>query len=190
MDTEQSNDLRIFCRQVRQRSVEHQEAMPVVIENGWRSISVGILRQELDSMVRVIYLNSQPPERQTQLLADSVNGERWRSTSGKPIFDKQMVDNTGISDGWPKMVYRFGCTFIHLSSSHDHMARDPFQALPRHERQIIVDYINYYHRNKPLDPVTTDSDFESVHLYVPYILEKISTNLEFELEKLEHGKLT
>jgi hypothetical protein len=139
MDTEHSNYLRIFCQQVRQRSVEHQQAMPVAIGNDWRSISMGILRQELDSMVRVIYLNSQPPERQARLLADSINGKHWKRVSGKPVFDKQMVDNTGIADDWPKVVYKFGCTFIHLSNSHDHLARDPFQALSIPERQIIVD---------------------------------------------------
>ncbi len=137
-------------------------------------------------MVRAIYLNSQPRERRIQLLADSANGRRWKKPSeNKPVFDSEMVNNTGIADGWPKIVYKFGCTFIHLSNSHDHMARDPFQALPLHKRQTVAEYINNYHSKRHLEPVTADSTFESVHLYVPYVLEKITTNLEYQLERLE-----
>lgn len=43
-----------FWRQVRTRSREHREAMTIAAQQGWLSIMVGILRQELDSMIRII----------------------------------------------------------------------------------------------------------------------------------------
>lgn len=45
-----------FCRQVRSRSKEHQKAIGLLSEAGLAGQMVAILRQELDSMVRVIYL--------------------------------------------------------------------------------------------------------------------------------------
>src|SRR5258707_15481337 len=72
------NDLETFCRQVRERSREHREAMSAATERDWSSVAVGILRQELDSMVRTIFLNSQPDAHErVRLLAMAVSGKKW-----------------------------------------------------------------------------------------------------------------
>jgi hypothetical protein len=66
-----------FCRQVRSRSKEHQQAMQLLSRAGLAGQMVAILRQELDSMVRVIYLLTQPPDRRYLLIDSSVNGKKW-----------------------------------------------------------------------------------------------------------------
>lgn len=54
---------------------------------------VAILRQELDSMVRVIYLLAQPIGRRYSLIESSVNGERWSQPKSKgPVTDREMID--------------------------------------------------------------------------------------------------
>ena len=40
-----------------------------------------------------------------------------------------MVDLAQGLHGWTQLVYRFGCSFIHLSDLHDYQARDPFNLL-------------------------------------------------------------
>lgn len=185
--TASNDDLGVFCRQIRQRSSEHQEAMTLAAERGWRSIAFGILRQELDSMVRVIYLLTQPRQLRADLLAASVAGVRWRvqTENGKmkPVTDREMVDLAQNLHGWTRNVYEFGCRFIHLSSAHDYLARDPFQALPFEEREGIAQYINHYHR-RPDQTLSVNSTFDDIIAYAPLILKKISRNLEHELAAL------
>ncbi|MDP3186793.1 MAG: hypothetical protein Q8M58_16170, partial [Anaerolineales bacterium] len=53
-----TSTLEIFCRQIRQRSEENRKAFAVLFHNDIIGNSVSILRQELDSMIRVIYLLS------------------------------------------------------------------------------------------------------------------------------------
>lgn len=175
-----------FCRQVRARSHEHQQAMAMATQQGWLSIAVGILRQELDSMVRVIFLIEQPnPGLRVRLLEQAVSGERWKvpTSNGKlkPVTDRDMVDLAQHLHGWTQLVYRFGCSFIHLSDLHDYHARDPFRDLPLQEREDIAQYLRKYHGSD----VSADSTFEKVVAYVPKVLDKIASNLEVYLNDLE-----
>ena len=179
-------DLEIFCRQVRARSSELQEAMRLVAQRKLTSVMVVILRQELDSMVRVMFLLAQRDRTlRTQLIEDSVHGRRWRvpTTAGKATFvtDKELVELGESFTGWAGNVYRFGCSYIHLSNLHDHQARDPFQALSVQEREAISAQLNNYHGAR----LSTESDFAELAQWVPRVLGKISTNLELYLKQLE-----
>lgn len=139
-------------------------------------------------MIRVIYLLEQPRSVRTQLVTSSVSGERWRiaTTNGKTkvVSDRDMVDHAERLHGWTRNVYDFGCRFIHLSNAHDHRARDPFQALPLEDRQVIANHLNKYHGDIG-DAVSSDSTFDHVAAYVPHVLKKISSNLEFEVAPLQ-----
>jgi hypothetical protein len=102
---EPDSDLTRFIRQVRARSEEHREAMPEVFAHSWYSIAVGILRQELDSMIRVIYLLREPDRnRRAQLIHQAVSGRRW------DIRDEDMVRLTEdlCDQHWARQVYNFG----------------------------------------------------------------------------------
>lgn len=137
-------------------------------------------------MVRVMFLLAQPDrDERKRLIKAAVNGDRWTvpSKSGKSpqVTDKQLVDLAEGLTGWASNVYRFGCSFIHLSDLHDHQARDPFQALAIDEREAIVGQLNHYHGAN----VSAESTFVEVAQCVPMVLTKISTNLELYLEQLE-----
>lgn len=139
-------------------------------------------------MVRVIYLLEQPSALRADLLTSSVSGERWniptRNGKLKPVTDSDMVDLAQHLHGWTRNVYEFGCRFIHLSSAHDYLARDPFQALPTEERDAIAKYINRYHGHlgKGLSVIST---FDDIIAYAPSVLTKISSNLEHDLKTLQ-----
>jgi hypothetical protein len=99
------------------------------------------------------------------------------------VPDAQMVGAVeGLTrlDGWTRLVYEFGSSFIHLSSAHDYLARDPYQALPVEEREIIADYLRRYHGGA----VDARSPFSAVTEYLPAVLEKISRNLAIYLDDL------
>lgn len=177
-----------FCRQVRARSLEHREAMSMADLHGWLSIAVGILRQELDSMVRTIFLIEQrDPGLRARLLEQAVSGESWRLPTAKgtlkKVYDRDMVDLAQNLHGWTQLVYRFGCSFIHLSDLHDYHARDPFRGLPLQEREDIAHYLRKYHGGD----VSTGSTFNEVAAYAPKVLDKIASNLEHYLDDLERA---
>ena len=178
--------LAIFLRQVRSRSEEHQRAMQVLAKEKLAGQMVAVLRQELDSMVRVIYLLTQDIERRSTLIEASVKGEKWNQPNSRAsVTDKEMVDLAQNLQGWTRSVYKFGCAFIHLSGLHDYNDRDPLEQLSSQEREDILDHCRSYHGG----PQGTDAKFSELVPYLPRVLEKIARNLECYLEKLEQGHL-
>src|SRR4030042_1302120 len=130
---------------------------------GWLPI-VSILRQELDSMIRSIYLLSiEDRATRNQLIEASINGKDWRLTIAngkqKKVTDRDMVELANQLQGWTESVYRFGCGFIHLSNLHDHHARDPMSLIPASEKAVILQHMRHYHGG-PLQPHPTFLDLQ------------------------------
>jgi hypothetical protein len=122
-----------FARQVRSRSNEHRHAMELLSRARLAGQMVSVLRQELDSMVRVIYLLAQDIPRRTALIESSVAGKRWlKQNSRSPVTDKEMVELAQHLRGWTSSVYKFGCAFIHLSNL---LGRLPS---PNHESSVAA----------------------------------------------------
>ena len=176
--------LSIFLRQVRSRSEEHQRTMSVLAREKLAGQMVAVLRQELDSMVRVIYLLAQSAERRAALIEASVSGEKWSQPNSRvSVTDKQMVDLAQSLQGWTLSVYKFGCAFIHLSGLHDYNDRDPLQQIPGQEREDILNHCRHYHGG----PHINDAKFSDLIPYFPSVLAKIAGNLKYYLEELEKG---
>jgi hypothetical protein len=153
------------------------------------SPSFSILRQELDSMIRVIYLLSVNDLTERQRLIDStLRGERWkfRTTKGRwrDVTDREMVDLAQQLQGWTKSVYKFGCAFVHLSDFHNHLAENPFDKLEASEKQDILSHMRCYHGG----PCHDNPDMVELSLYVPQVFEKIASNLKCYLKQLEQDE--
>jgi hypothetical protein len=178
--------LAIFCRQIRARSAEHREAMTLVHGRNLAGQVVSILRQELDSMVRAIFLLAQPDRTyRHQLIQASVDGEKWKANgSNRCITDREMVDLAQIFRDWTQSVYKFGCAFIRLSSLHDYRERDPIHAISEDERQSILGYLRYYHGG----PSDDHPSFADLMPYLPNVFQKIADNLECYLTQLENDE--
>lgn len=178
--------LSIFLRTVRSRSVEHQHAMRVLSRENLVGQMIAVLRQELDSMVRVIYLLTQSAERRAALIGASVQGGKWHQPNSRAsVTDKELVDLAQNLQGWTLSVYKFGCSFIHLSGLHDYNDRDPLEQLPAHERENILDHCRQYYGGPHGDHAT----FTQLVPYLPRVLEKITDNLRHYLAELEKGHL-
>lgn len=180
------SNLTIFCRQVRSRSAEHASAVRLLFHANHLGQVVSILRQELDSMIRTIYLLSIHDRIERQRLIDaSVNGGPWAVNGKKArITDKDMADRAGQFQGWTASVYKFGCAFIHLSAFHDYSDRDPFRSLPDSEKQEILQHMRSYHGG----PVENDPSFSDIARYFPDIFDKVSSNLACYLKSLENNE--
>lgn len=182
------NALNTFCRQILSRSAEHAVAMRVLESHQLWGVMVSILRLELDSMIRVIYLlNITDMSERQRLIKASVAGEPWtiQSKTGRKvkILDVDMKNISGGLHGWVASVYKFGCYFIHLSSCHDYNDRDPFVNLPPDEQRDILQHLRYYHHG----PQQQHPSFDDLKPYLHRVFEKISENLKAHLKQLEDG---
>jgi hypothetical protein len=183
-----TDDFLFFSRTIEARSEEHRLAMITSVERGWWSIAAGILRMELDSLIRVTYLRNHPRDR-AEIISACVAGlgfGRFKEDqeSVRRIPDRSMIDES-VHGGWEKRVYDFGNRFIHLTEAQNYTERDPFRMLEYDEREEIVKYLDYYHGGKPgLSQLSVDSTYLDVANYAPYVLEKITSNLQYALEQL------
>jgi hypothetical protein len=180
--------LQIFCRQVRRRSREHRQAIHLLSQERLSSPIIAILRQELDSMIRVIFLLSlKDTACRDELIKASVEGREWttRTAKGKKrrITDREMAELANQLQGWTLSVYRFGCAFIHLSSFHDYHDRDPMAAISNDEKEAILRHMRYYHGG----PIQPNPKFADLITYLPEVFDKIARNLECYVRDLETG---
>lgn len=176
------SEVEVFCRLVRERSQENREAISLLHGAALLGQAVGILRQELDSMVRVIYLLSVTDRvRRAQLIGDSANGRKWKGAKSGRVTDREMVDLAQKLHGWTGSVYRFGCAFIHLSGYHDYKSQDPIEGLDDQERTDLLHHMRQYHGG----PAHDDFTFHDLGPFLPVVFEKIASNLECYVENLE-----
>ncbi len=184
-------ETKIFCDAVRTRSQENRAAIELLGHSpATLSPAVSILRQELDSMVRVIWLLAlESMSERKRLILATLSGQKWKrmTPSGKEvnITDRDMVELAQALQGWSKSVYKFGCAFIHLSDFHEHSVQDPFRKLPQAEKDAILSHMRAYHGG----PIENDPDLLAIALFIPQIFDKIAGNLECYLEHLEKGEM-
>ena len=172
-----------FCRAVRERTLQNSTAVQLLHNERLSGNVVAILRQELDSMVRCIYLLSiRDRSLRSRLIEQSLKGQPWTTQNGKRVTDKEMVALSNKLQNWTQNVYKFGCAFIHLSGFYDSTGLDPLNSLPDDERNEIAQHLRYYH-GFHMDSSTRFRDIEGV---LPRVLEKISSNLECYVRDLEN----
>ncbi|MGH8401916.1 MAG: hypothetical protein ACRESO_00720 [Gammaproteobacteria bacterium] len=183
------SDTHAFCTMIRARSDENRRAMycftnlHVVL-----SPAFSILRQELDSMIRVIYLLQIADQNERlRLIKSTLNGKKWKVPTSKgkqrDVTDREMVDFAQQLQGWTLSVYKFGCAFVHLSDFHNHLALDPFQKLLETERHDVLSHMRNYHGG----PEHDHPSMVEISGYLPRVFDKIADNLRCYVEHLEHG---
>lgn len=180
-------ELAIFLNQAKQRNLENQKAFKILYDCGLYGVAIGLLRQELDTLIRLCYLFlSRDLDRlleAKELIKQSINGEQWMIALGnskkRRITDREMVDLAYHLGGWEQLVYKFGCKLIHLSDFHLYLEKDPFENIPHDEKMQIIEYMVIYHEY-PYSEVT----FETLIEYLPAIMEKISSNICGYIEDL------
>lgn len=181
------SSLQIFCRQIRNRSIDNKRAIELLFSRNIFGPIIAILRQELDSLVRCIYLLSiDNIDYRNELVEYSISGKKWRSLDGKKVIrDREMVNLAQRLHGWTQSVYTFGCAFIHLSNFHDYENRNPFDSLEEAEFEAVRYYLSYYHGTL----IDRNSSLAHITWTLPSVFDKISGNLEFYVKELEEGKV-
>ncbi len=170
-----------FCRLLRNRSAEHKAAAQLLFPQRLYGQMISILRQELDSMIRAIFLVSQSPHNRQHYINQTLNNEKWTLPGTRAqITDRHMVDFANTLHGWSCSVYKLGCGFIHLSVMADYDYNNPFLNLPLNEQQEIKQHLHDYHGF----PLSNNLNVATVGPYLLMVFEKISNNLEYEIQHL------
>lgn len=158
--------------------------MGVALDQGWWAIASSVLRMELDSMIRVVFLLHAGDARD-RIVASCISGSGF-SDGGSRVSDRKMVDLATNTNGWVKRVYEFGNKFVHLTDAHDYAEVDPFQAYEH--RDEVIDYLNQYHRGKVPGRVLDDgTSLRDIAAYGPHVLDKITSNLNLYLKELREA---
>ncbi len=175
-----------FCTMIENRSNENRMAMQYFTDlQRVLSPAFSILRQELDSMIRVIYLLQIPDDiARKRLIQSTLDGDEWvvPAPKGKSrkVTDREMVELANHLQGWTQSVYKFGCAFIHLSYLHNHFVENPFRKLSATDKQDILSHMRNYHGG----PSHDDPGMEEISKYLPKIFDKIADNLSYYVEQL------
>ncbi len=178
--------MREFIELIKSRSDEHAIAISRIHDLPGAMMS--ILRQELDSLNRVLFLLAIPDigERQ-RLMECTVHGERWKITTSKGkqavVTDAMMVELSDQYEGWTRSVYKFGCAFIHLSNFHGYNTSNPLETLSTEEKEHILCHMRHYHNG----PESDNPTFQELAHYFPRVFAKIKGNLECYLDCLDRN---
>lgn len=162
--TMKTNNINLFCDIVTQRSGEHSCAINILLQQQLYGQVISILRQELDSMVRVMFLLSiSDLNLREHFINQTLEGIKWSYPNTKKVVtDKQMVDLADKFYGWPFFVYKLGCAFIHLSAMVYYKNSNPFLLLSVSERNDITRFLHQYHSF----PLELELNLENI---IPYL---------------------
>ncbi|CAM1371844.1 conserved hypothetical protein [Tenacibaculum litopenaei] len=69
---------------------------------------------------------------------------------------------------WTQKVYKFDCSFIHLSNSHNYLTEASFMALSETQKENIINQLNNYHSAS----LNMNSSMEEIIPHLPNIMEK------------------
>ncbi len=175
-----------FCQILRQRSADNLAAGRLIYQSGLYGPLTSIIRQELDSLVRAVFLLSKDLPTRQHFITQTLANEKWTLPNTRTLVtDRNMVDLTDRLHGWTNSVYKFGCAFIHLSPMANYRNTNPFDRLEPAEIQSIKHHLNGYHDFDLGDPLT----METVSPFLPKVLEKVSSNLECYIQYLENDSV-
>ncbi len=182
-------EIKQFCEILRKRSEENNKSFSTLYESHLYGNCFSVLRQELDSMVRVIYLLNIPEiDERKRLIQQTLNGEQWsfinHNNKVQKVTDRDMVGIASQLWGWTQNVYKFGCAFIHLSKFHNYLNEDPFKSLSETDKDNIINQLNDYHNAN----LNRSSSLEDIIPYLPNVMDKITSNFEYDIRKLENNQ--
>jgi len=180
-----SDNKQKYIALIQKRSNENEKSLKLLFEQRLFGNCISILRQELDSFIRIIYLGeiSDFGERE-RLISQTLSGEKWTistiNNKKKQLTDKDMVEKSTELKGYIQYVYKFGCGFIHLSDFHDYTITNPFEKLDYTEQFDIALYLHQYHGFSR----TTELTINNISYLIPDIFEKISKNMAYYFDTI------
>lgn len=174
-----------LCTILRQRSADHTSAVEVLLPTQNYGQVISILRQELDSLVRTVFLLSNDLGTRRHLIEQTLHNVRWTLPGTRTLVtDRDMVNLANRLHGWTNSVYKLGCAFIHLSPLADYRNTNPFDQLSVEETRDIMQHMHQYHDF----PLNAPLNMETVGPYLQRVFNKVKMNLEWYINRLQENQ--
>jgi len=173
-----------FLRTVRSRSAENSTSLSLLLKKRQYGTAIGLLRQEIDTFVRLVYLDALDDPEAARLIEALVKGKTWSRIKGghqQRITDREMVELAQARYFWIEKAYQFGCKLIHLSDFHDYESVDPFTAISNSDKQTIIDFLRDYHGYRG-----NDIDLPRFIELLSKVMKKIRSKVGEYCDALEH----
>jgi hypothetical protein len=175
-----------FCQILEERSAENVSAGQLLFNNRLYGQIISVLRQELDSLVRVVFLLSKDLNTRQYFILQTLQNTKWTLPNSRTVVtDRHMVDLTDRLHGWTNSVYKLGCALIHLSPMVDYRNSNPFHQLEPTEINDIKQHLHNYHGFQLTDPLNMDT----VRPCLLRVLDKVSSNLEYYISCLKNSMI-
>lgn len=176
--TDTLNTKQKYIELIKNRSEENRKSISLLFRQNLIGNCLSILRQELDSFIRLMYLGriSDISERE-RLMNQTLNGEKWKvqtvNHKWKSVTDREMVEKATELKGYIQFVYKFGCAYIHLSDFHNYKTENPFEKLSFSQQFDIKMYLNQYHGFSQQNELTVSN----ISPLLLNVFDKISSNM-------------
>lgn len=171
-----------FKKSLATRSNSNYNAFVLLLENQMYDQAISIMRSELDSFVRVMYL-LEHGERKYAFIKQTFSMELWKDKQGL-VTDKKLLSNKSLF-GWERLIYDFGCYFLHLSYYHGLEYNKMVDTWGTKTKTQVRTYLYQYHGYKIENFYIPDNyNFDDIIFILPDVMKKITGNLKFFIEKL------
>lgn len=142
---------------------------------------ISIMCQELDQIVRILYLMNCGIDSKKQLISSSINNQKWHIThidnQKEYITDEILVNFSKSLKGWDQSIIEFGYLFKSISVNYNYGLRDPIKSMSEPDRVAIYTYIKNYHvENFPMQ-FSTDDLIPILPMIMKLIGEKLNDYL-------------
>ena len=169
---------------VLQRLEENRKSFDLLFGIKHYGNCISIMRQELDQVIKLLFLLNSTKDEQKQYIDASINNHRWfiLGTDNKKnyITDDDLTTFSETLVDWDKSIYEFGLAFGSLVNTFNYGTKDPIKSIGENDKEKIYKYIVEYH-NKIFPK---EYDLGKLILELPTILNKISINLQKYMEML------
>lgn len=175
---------------IKNRSEENSKAINALFAQNLLGNCLSILRQELDSFIRILFLGRLTDiSERLRLMNQTLNGKKWTELTAnnkwRQVTDRNMVDKSTEIKGYIHYVYKFGCAFVHLSDFHNYEITNPFDKLDFSEQFDIKLYLNQYHGF----PKDKDLTVDNVAPLIPSVFKKISQNMAYYYDAILNDEM-
>jgi|GEM_PF-3999989 hypothetical protein len=145
---------------------------------------ISIMRQELDQLIRLLFLLHSNPEEKKQFIYSSINSQKWyivgKDGRKEYITEDMLLRFAETLEGWERSIYEFGFSFGDLSANFNYGSRDPIKSMNDFDRQKLRKYITEYH----IKDFPGDFSLSDLIPALPSIIEAISDKLKLYMEKI------
>lgn len=163
---------------------ENWKSFNILLEMKHYGNCISIMCQELDQVIRVLFLLKSKRHERDQFINLSINSQKWfllgKDNKKEYITDDIFLKFAETLGGWERSIYEFGTSFKSLSNNYNYLLKDPIISLNETERKRLYDYIKEYH----VSDFPSDFSLKDIIPVLPLIFEKLSLSLRSYITQL------